>query len=349
MSESAPRILVVTLHTIENEFAECVAAIERQTYTEFEHLIISNKPSTEAHEELYSTFRDRSDEFDLLIKVDADMVIEDVDLLRSIVQTFDRHPGLQLFTMYIYDFFSQRMVSGLHTFHKTAKWPKMDPAYPDNHDVQPRHMLIDKRHLGQKVIHCKNPSMLQALHWGIHRGVKLRQCIQREEYEQMYGFGVAIEDAWKHFKQINDRRLGLAALGAEMALQRRFDLRHLDYSQDSPARMIKPYEKTGAAALEKTIRSLRRDTWGVLPWRWRIEALWPHRLSLPWRCLMPQPWRKKFAALFGSAKARLQPAATDSQPDSQPDTEADSELNSQPDLPPDSKPDSQPDSPPDSD
>ena len=82
------RILVGTLYTIENEFDECVASINRQSHSDFEHFILENLPNKHAHDTLYRTFMERSGDFVLLIKVDADMVIEDEDLFAKIVDKF---------------------------------------------------------------------------------------------------------------------------------------------------------------------------------------------------------------------------------------------------------------------
>ena len=40
------RIFVGTLKTIENEFEECVASIERQTHQNFEHFVFEDLPNS---------------------------------------------------------------------------------------------------------------------------------------------------------------------------------------------------------------------------------------------------------------------------------------------------------------
>ena len=118
------RILVGTLYTIENEFEECVSSIRRQTYPNFKHIVIKNLPLKEAHDTLYQTFVDRSDEFDLLIKVDADMVVPDEEFFTKIVSKFRQNEWLELLQVHCYDYFSDRLIAGLNTYRNSMRWEK---------------------------------------------------------------------------------------------------------------------------------------------------------------------------------------------------------------------------------
>ncbi len=62
------RLYIGILHTIENEFDDCVAAIRRQTHSNFEHFIFSGLGNTESHARLFGDFFARRNEFDLMIK-----------------------------------------------------------------------------------------------------------------------------------------------------------------------------------------------------------------------------------------------------------------------------------------
>jgi hypothetical protein len=295
------RALVATLYTCENEFDECLAAIGRQTFKDYEHLIIRNLTKKQAHQQLYGTFKDRSDEFDLLIKVDADMVIEDDRLFESLVDQFKQHDGLQLFTIYIRDFFPDQMVSGLHTFRNTANFPKIDKVYTDKHAVPADKMLIDRTQLGQRVIHCKNPSSLQAFHYGLHRGVKLAEHIRRGELGMVYPYAMINERIWRHFCKTQDTRIGLACLGGELAIRDQFSIEHVDYENPRAQQELEKYEAMDASTLGREIRSLRGGFWSAFPASWRAEAKCGRPLSLPFRCMMPWSLRRltKAYALSG--------------------------------------------------
>ena len=85
------RILVGTLATIENEFDACTASIQRQTHRDFEQFVIRDLPNKQAHDTLYRTFMSRSEAFDLLIKIDADMVLADDRFFEKVVERFQEH------------------------------------------------------------------------------------------------------------------------------------------------------------------------------------------------------------------------------------------------------------------
>lgn len=57
------RLMIGTLYTIENEFEECVAAIKRQSYGNFEHVVFKGLRKQEAHHALFSTFREQAHAF----------------------------------------------------------------------------------------------------------------------------------------------------------------------------------------------------------------------------------------------------------------------------------------------
>src|SRR5690242_14514637 len=116
------RILVGTLYTIENEFAACCAAIQRQTHTDFEHLVLEKLPNKVAHDTLYRTFMQRSDEFDLLIKIDADMVIRSPNLFAAIVAKFRADPLLDEYVIQLHDFFTDRPMWGMSVYRNTVRW-----------------------------------------------------------------------------------------------------------------------------------------------------------------------------------------------------------------------------------
>jgi hypothetical protein len=80
------RILAGTLYTIENEFEDCCRSIRNQTYKNYDHLVIRNLPKKEAHNNLYQAFVDEADRYDLLVKIDADMVLCDENLFERIVK-----------------------------------------------------------------------------------------------------------------------------------------------------------------------------------------------------------------------------------------------------------------------
>ncbi len=267
------RILVITLVTIENEFEECVAAIARQTYRDYHHLIFRDLGSTEANRTLYGTFMERAGEFDLLMRVDADMVIENQELFAWVVEKMTARPSLEVLSIDIHDYFTDRLIAGLHTYRNTVKFAVDDPIQPDHPIVSQQHTRIVRSAVGFGVRHCKNPSVLQALHYGIHRGVKLRAWVRRGDIQHVYWYASVIRQTWRHYVKRRDRRLALALLGAELGVRGVFAVDHLSHHTELPKQVLRATQRLDDPTLDAVIRRLQRTAWGFLPALLRMCAL----------------------------------------------------------------------------
>lgn len=266
-------MLVITLVTIENEFQECVESIARQTYRDYHHVIFRNLGSMEANRALYGTFMKRAGEFELLIRVDADMVIENRNLFAWVVDEMTMRPSLQKLSIDIHDYFTNRLISGLHTYRNTVKFAVDDPIQPDHATVPEQHTRVERSAVGFGVRHCKNPSPLQALHYGIHRGVKLREWMRRGDTPHTYWYTWVIRQTWRNYVRRRDRLVGLGLLGAELGIRGVFAVDHLSHHTELPKRVLRATECLGNAAIGEIILQLQREAWGFLPARLRTYAL----------------------------------------------------------------------------
>lgn len=227
------QILVGTLKTIENEFEECVESIEKQTHQNFEHVVLEDLPKKEAHDTLYRTFMQRADEFDLLIKVDADMVIEDDELFAKIVDRFREHPQLKDLEIAVYDFFSDRLIWGMHAYRNTTTWETSDEELFTDRGalVNSEEHMFDDEDLAPAAIHCKNPSPFQAFHYGIHKALKtIQPGTWPKSTSDIQFHWTNIQETREHFHETGDRRLGFAVLGAEFGLREEVRPKHISYS-----------------------------------------------------------------------------------------------------------------------
>lgn len=221
------KLLVGTLYTIENEFDECCASIERQTHRNFDHVVFRNLPKQEAHESLYGLFMSKSDEYDLLVKVDADMVLPDRDLFGKIVRRFESDPELDLLLIAVHDFFTDRLLMGLNVFRNTVRWDLghealfTDMTYVDG---SIRKRAKDYDDLAPAAIHCPDPSPFQAYHYGFHRGMKAVRGGKRWDH---------VADLCTHYRRNRDLRLAYAVLGANAAFDGRFTVQHISYNDDT--------------------------------------------------------------------------------------------------------------------
>lgn len=283
------RILVGTLYTIENEFDACCAAIARQTLPAAEHLIIRNKPNKEAHDTLYGTFARRRDEFDLLIKVDADMVLARDTVFEEIVEQFARSPDLDLLKIGLHDFFTDRLIGSLNAYRNIPAWGS-DAVFTDSVGVPATRTRIDMSDLAPVADHCPDPSPFQAFHFGVHKGVKAAHALDHDLHARLEEHLGNIEATWQHFRRNPDPRLGLATLGGELALRGDYAIQHVDY--DHPfleAEFNTRYAASTSAQFRSMVEALRRTRWGWLPWRLRMEALRGSWGRFTIRLILPPP------------------------------------------------------------
>lgn len=267
------RIFVGTLKTIENEFEECVASIERQTHQNFEHFVFEDLPKKEAHDTLYRTFMGRSDEFDLLVKVDADMVIENEDLFAGIVERFEHRPRLQDLEIAVHDFFSDRLIWGMHAYRNDVEWETSDEdLFTDRASIPSDRHMYDDEDLAPAAVHCKSPSPFQAFHYGVHKALKMLQPGRWPKNESHVQFHWRnIQETRDHFRRTGDRRLGLAVLGAEVGIREDVRPRHISYDNPYLRRRFETFEDLNAGSIHAKIR--RVAPYGFLPDRLRRPVL----------------------------------------------------------------------------
>jgi hypothetical protein len=218
------KLLVGTLYTIENEFEDCCASIRSQSYRDFDHIVLRDLSKQEAHEALYGHFMEKAGEYDLLVKVDADMILQDRDLFRKLVERFDSDPELDLLLIAVHDFPADRLVTGLNVFRNSVRWELGEEAlFTDRTYLTStvRKKVKDATELAPAAIHCANPSPFQAYHYGFHRGMKAVLGGDR------WGVLAALHG---HYRRNPDVRLAYAVLGADAAFDRRFNLEHISYN-----------------------------------------------------------------------------------------------------------------------
>lgn len=254
------RIFVGTLYSGENEYEECLLSIRAQGYKSYQHFIFKDLPNKQAHVTLFSSFLERSNEFDLLIKVDADMVLADDNLFGKIVQKMENNPWMDLFAVAVHDFFSNQLIWGLNSYRTSVRWNfAKDTIFVDIPEVPQDRILFDTTELAPAAIHCKNPSLYQAFHYGIHRGLKSLQDIHAKSHWDL------LTRMLKNFQRTKDVRIGLACLGVELAYANLFEIKDLDYTNPGIKTILQNYALFDAVQLDREIKKRRLANWGMLP------------------------------------------------------------------------------------
>lgn len=214
------KILVGTLYSGENEFEACKKSLENQTYTDWDHFILKNLPNKEAHDRLYKTFMEKSDEYDLFLKLDADMVFSNDNALQIIVDLFENEPKLDHAVFKVRDWASDSMIIGLHVFSKNAVWESSDEKlFVDHSPIIPGKKINFFGPPSPLVIHSPNPSSFQAFHFGVHRALKIVQNEKKKiNLFRMLTQWELLRNIWRQFKDEKDLKRAYILLGADLII-----------------------------------------------------------------------------------------------------------------------------------
>jgi len=255
------KVFVGTLYSGENEYEECLASIQRQTLRDFDHFVFRNMPNKEAHHALFRSFLERAGEYDLLIKIDADVVLASDTILENIVRKMRKDDGIDILAVAVQDFFTDELINaGMATYRNTVRWDYgKETMFVDIAEVRQGREIYDDKELAPAGIHCKNPAPWQAFHYGLHRGLKSIQRIHST------GHWAYLERVWANFLKTGDTRIGLAVLGAELVYAGRLGKSDVDYTNPRMRIVLGEYRSLDRADLEREIRKLRARNWGILP------------------------------------------------------------------------------------
>lgn len=259
MSEMT-KILVGLLYSGENEYEDCIASIKSQTYSDYDLFKFEFLPKLEAHSRLYHSFLDQKDSYDLLIKIDADMVLTRPELFQQIVDKFTQNPGMDVLGIAIWDFFSGGYINGLNSYRNTVSWElNPDNVNADVVVVEPGKYIFDQSELAPAAFHCKNPSKLQAFHFGVHRAIKVFAPRHSTSHWQL------LEKTWQNFLKTSDVRIGLAILGAELVYAGEFEKEDSNYTNPKINELLDQYRDLNSNQIMGEIIKLRIRNWGILP------------------------------------------------------------------------------------
>ena len=168
------RILASTLENGEAEFRECVERINSQKEIELQHHIISGLSERNAHKELAKTWSKRKKDFDFLVKIDADTLLQNEYCLSRISNFMisENASGIQIKLL---DYFSNSLISGLNMFASEVRFrTRVSRLRPDNFDFGHWKVLKGKdvEFLAPVGFHCKYPSPRQSFSFGYRRYLK---------------------------------------------------------------------------------------------------------------------------------------------------------------------------------
>ena len=258
MSKCRPRVMIGTLCSGEPEFEACVQSINRQSYGNFEHVIISNLPKKQAMDALYRKFL--ASDFEILVKIDADMVVLDERFIERIVNVLRWNPKTALLQMAITDFYSGCEMQGVNAYTKQMTWSSatQDSLFTDKTNTRSDMRLVVWTTFRRSVIHAPNSDEFRAFHFGVHRAIKVRASAgDVEGWERASEQVMYIERTFEHYKLRRSRNLLFASLGAELALHGSFDVTSLDYENPLLRGESEKLERLTTPELERKLDELR--------------------------------------------------------------------------------------------
>ncbi len=214
-------VLVGTLYSSEHELDRCVDALQQQHHCHRSQFIIEHMAEKAAHDELYSRFMHNAAEYDLFLKLDADMILTDPGKLGAAVALFEQSPELDHAVFTVQDWMADSAIVGIHMFRNRVRWAQRhDVLFSDT----PPEITGERRYFirdapSPLADHSPAPSPAQAFHHGLLRGLKAFQTgIIETRPAQAFAHWRLLKRLWQHFERVRDRRLGLALMAVEHVL-----------------------------------------------------------------------------------------------------------------------------------
>jgi len=277
-----PKVLVLTLFSGEREFGRCRSSLQQQEYPSWEQRVFEHLPNAEAHAQLYQTIMTESENFGLFLKLDADMVLADAEVLGDLVRVFEERRELDHLVVAVTDWITDSLIIGAHLFSNRVRWMRHgETLYVDPDPVFPGNKLVVEKPSRDVIYHAGDPAPLQAFHFGAHRALQASQVYRKLRDARPHNALIQwqyLERVWRHYEQSRDRRLGLAMLAADLVFRKELPPTANEYSD--PA-LIAAFESTNHLD-DDEIRQRLELRWGSSKARRKTwaDALGPAKASL---------------------------------------------------------------------
>ena len=264
------QVLVGTLYSGENEFEQCVEMLTCQSYCHRTQFAVEHMAERAAHDELYTRFMHDAGEYDLFLKLDADMVLSDSESLAAAVALFEKSPDLDHAVFTVKDWMTGTEIVGIHMYRSHVRWPKCtgrvmtDPTPV----LQGARQVFARRPPSPLAVHSPDPNPAQAFRFGLRCAIKAFQIGHEPARPvQAIAHWRRLKRLWCHFDEVRDQRLGLALMAAEHALTHPVPPRLCDYTNPRFWQMLRTY----TAMTPGHIHDHLRPTWAAPP---RRESMW---------------------------------------------------------------------------
>lgn len=249
------RILIGILYCIENELDRCIESIRMQDHKDFDYFVVSKMKNKAAHDFLYGKFMASAQDYDVFIKIDADMVLLRPTFFSEVIDALKQYPDKDHFHIGLWDFFTDRMIGALQVFRSNVRWKRNDEKIFVDVVVQSSRKTSFYNSTGPlspAAIHCPDPGAFQAFHFGLHKAVKVLQTDADAKIAKVFEHA---ENAWQLFRRWRadgqDLRLLLAWHGFAWAVDRRAGSAQVDFDHPESQQACERLEVLGYDELEK--------------------------------------------------------------------------------------------------
>lgn len=178
-----PRVFFGTMYSDESEFEESRQMIHSQKdLLEIKHVVIEGLEEREAHNILWQSWNSFKNDFDLFVKVDADTILGDEYSISRVWSLFRENPRVTGVQVRLKDYYTDDLISGLNFFSPAVVFKTSPSLYCDrvdtNHDIVLKGEIVE--HLEPIGLHCKDPTLRQSFHYGLHRMLKNQKDVIRK-------------------------------------------------------------------------------------------------------------------------------------------------------------------------
>lgn len=169
------RLLILTLSSGEAALPLLLRRLAEQSFQDFEHEVISGLPNRAAHNHLYRTIMRRASEFDLFLKLDADMTLRAPTSLAEAVRAADHHPEAQHVAFHVWDCFTEEETLGVHIFRSGVSWGEITDDLFVDPDPPNATQILWEGPPAPFVNHGEVVSDFECFAFGVHKLLKAAQ------------------------------------------------------------------------------------------------------------------------------------------------------------------------------
>lgn len=260
-----PRIMVLTLYSGEHEFEVGCASLKMQTHKNWQHKVFRGLGNQEAHRALYKYIMENRTNFDLFLKLDADMALTRQEVMVDIIQMFLDRPKLDHLVIGCDDYMTGETILGVHTFSNRVTWESNGQGiFNDPSPKRPGTRRIIEQPKIPYFKHASDPSSLQAFHFGAHRALKLVQrnySTEEKRVEAMNTQWQVLVGVWRQFEKHHDRRHALALVAADLIITGKLGDDAHDYND---AGLLAAYEEYTTYSSD--------HLWGLVQSHWTSDS-----------------------------------------------------------------------------